>query len=794
METDKYSIFLKISENLGEYDGSERVTLILEDEEIVLNSVDLDIRKIAVNGKPVKYRLNSEKEEIVLEGRYNGKVDIDVEFHAKIGESLMGMYQAGSSEHRMISTQFESTGARRAFPCVDNPGYKAVFAVTITIPDGYEAISNMPVESSVNEGKNIKVTFRPTPRMSTYLLYLGVAKFTKYARKFHDMEIILAGPEGTLGDPERPIKFAEESVGYYEDYFGIKYALPKMHLISVPEFGAGAMENWGAITFREVLLLVNENTSTMVMRRIGEVIAHEIAHQWFGDLVTMKWWNDLWLNESFATFMAFKVMDHEHREWDMWGDFLLSETTGAMMGDSLEQSHPIDADVTDPNSVAQIFDEISYGKGASILRMIEAYVGNENFRKGISRYLKEHSYGNAKGSDLWTAIEKESGMAVTNIMESWIKRKGYPVIEVSGKGNRINMKQKQFRLDGKTTGEIWPVPVTVTGKAGKTSLLMDSQEKDVEMDGFIKLNADQTGFYRVNYSDELFANIMANRNMITKYDRFGIINDLFANTLSGNISLAKYVERIGEFFLETEYIVVQEIASELGSLNNLFHDRKDLRDTSIKFYKNQLKRLGEKKNGEDGNVSILRGSISSYLAILDRDYAEDISKEFNKFETLDPDMSGAVAIAYAVSNNDTDGILKRFRVTKGDENKLKLIMAMGRLTGEKNLEKVMDLIKSGEIKKQDSIRFYGSVIVPWENRSFTLDRLEQIVNSLDEIFVGTGYTSSYLEGAIPLIGIRDRPGLDSVLPKITRSTTERGIKKGMELLTIYRKMLEKNKN
>ncbi|MHB1812595.1 MAG: M1 family metallopeptidase [Thermoplasmataceae archaeon] len=794
METDKYSIFLKISENLGEYDGSERVTLILEDEEIVLNSVDLDIRKIAVNGKPVKYRLNSEKEEIVLEGRYNGKVDIDVEFHAKIGESLMGMYQAGSSEHRMISTQFESTGARRAFPCVDNPGYKAVFAVTITIPDGYEAISNMPVESSVNEGKNIKVTFRPTPRMSTYLLYLGVAKFTKYARKFHDMEIILAGPEGTLGDLERPIKFAEESVGYYEDYFGIKYALPKMHLISVPEFGAGAMENWGAITFREVLLLVNENTSTMVMRRIGEVIAHEIAHQWFGDLVTMKWWNDLWLNESFATFMAFKVMDHEHREWDMWGDFLLSETTGAMMGDSLEQSHPIDADVTDPNSVAQIFDEISYGKGASILRMIEAYVGNENFRKGISRYLKEHSYGNAKGSDLWTAIEKESGMAVTNIMESWIKRKGYPVIEVSGKGNRINMKQKQFRLDGKTTGEIWPVPVTVTGKAGKTSLLMDSQEKDVEMDGFIKLNADQTGFYRVNYSDELFANIMANRNMITKYDRFGIINDLFANTLSGNISLAKYVERIGEFFSETEYIVVQEIASELGSLNNLFRDRKDLRDTSIKFYKNQLKRLGEKKKGEDGNVSILRGSISSYLAILDRDYAEDISKEFNKFETLDPDMSGAVAIAYAVSNNDTDGILKGFRVTKGDENKLKLIMAMGRLTGEKNLEKVMDLIKSGEIKKQDSIRFYGSVIVPWENRSFTLDRLEQIVNSLDEIFVGTGYTSSYLEGAIPLIGIMDRPGLDAVLPKITRSTTERGIKKGMELLTIYRKMLEKNKN
>ena len=792
METDRYSIFLEISENLGEYTGSERITMILKDEEIVLNSVDIDIKQVLINGKPVKYRLNPEKEEIVLEGKHNGKVEVDVEFHAKIGESLMGMYQAGSTKHRMISTQFESTGARRSFPCVDNPGYKAVFALTMTVPEGYDAISNMPVESSVKDGKNIKVSFKPTPRMSTYLLYMGVGKFTQHARKFHDMEIILAGPDGTLGDPDKPIKFAEESVGYYENYFGIKYALPKMHLISVPEFGAGAMENWGAITFREVLLLVNENTSTSIMRRIGEVIAHEIAHQWFGDLVTMKWWNDLWLNESFATFMAFKVMDHEHPEWDMWGDFLLSETTGAMLGDSLEQSHPIDADVSDPNSVAQIFDEISYGKGASILRMIEAYVGPENFRKGISRYLKEHSYGNAKGSDLWTAIEKESGVSVTNVMESWIKRKGYPVIEVSGKGNRISLVQKQFRLDGTTTQEIWPVPVTAMGKTGTKSILLDSRSKEVEVDGFIKLNVDQTGFYRVNYSDELFSNIMANRNKITKYDRFGIISDLFANALSGNISVAKYVERVGEFFSETEYIVVQEIASELGSLNNLFHGRNDLKELSIKFYRNQLKRLGEKKKGEDGNLSILRGSISAYLAILDSNYARELSVDFNKFETVDPDMSGAVAVAHAVTTNDLDSILAMFNSTKGDENRLKLIMAMGRLTGKENLEKVKGLIKSGGIKKQDSIRFYGSVVVPWENRDFVLENLVQVVGELDEIFVGTGYTSSYLEGTIPLIGLKNAAGLDAVIAKIRRSTTEKGIKKGLELLAIYRKMIEKN--
>ena len=463
------------------------------------------------------------------------------------------------------------------------------------------------------------------------------------------------------------------------------------------------------------------------------------------------------------------------------------------MGDSLEQSHPIDADVTDPNSVAQIFDEISYGKGASILRMIEAYVGNENFRKGISRYLKEHSYGNAKGSDLWTAIEKESGMAVTKVMESWIKRKGYPIVEVSGKGNKITLKQKQFRLDGSTTDQIWPVPVTVMGRREKSSILLDNASKEIEVDGFIKLNVDQTGFYRVNYSDELFANINTNMNKLSKYDRFGIINDLFASTVSGNITLAKYLERISQFFSETEYIVVQEIASELGNLNNLFHKRSDLRELSVKFYRSQLSRLGEKKKGEDGNLSILRGSISTYLALLDRDYAKEISGDFNHFETLDPDMSGAVAVAYAVSNNDPESIIARFKATKGDENKLKLIMAMGRLSGEKNLEKIMDMIKSGEIKKQDSIRFHGSVVVPWENRDFALDRLESTVNNLDEIFVGTGYTSSYLEGAIPLIALKNNQGLDAVLPKITGPTTERGIKKGMELLTIYRKMLDKNR-
>ncbi len=782
METDKYSIFLKISENLGEYDGSERVTLILEDEEIVLNSVDLDIRKIAVNGKPVKYRLNSEKEEIVLEGRYNGKVDIDVEFHAKIGESLMGMYQAGSSEHRMISTQFESTGARRAFPCVDNPGYKAVFAVTITIPDGYEAISNMPVEASVNEGKNIKVTFRPTPRMSTYLLYLGVAKFTKYARKFHDMEIILAGPEGTLGDPERPIKFAEESVGYYEDYFGIKYALPKMHLISVPEFGAGAMENWGAITFREVLLLVNENTSTMVMRRIGEVIAHEIAHQWFGDLVTMKWWNDLWLNESFATFMAFKVMDHEHREWDMWGDFLLSETTGAMMGDSLEQSHPIDADVTDPNSVAQIFDEISYGKGASILRMIEAYVGNENFREGLRLYLSDHALGNAEGKDLWESIEKASGMKVSEVMETWIRRMGYPYVTVVLEDSKIKLDQQRFLLSGKSTDEVWPIPMTVLDRSGNVeSLILSERSKTVDAGDFAKLNSGMTGFFRTLYKGKALDHVLSNWNAFTELDKWGIISDYYAFISSGKAYLDQYIGILDRSAGDLEPLIVEEIASQLYHIWSVSASEA-IRKRSVEYLKAKMEGLGDKKDGEDQRISILRGVLSNFLVRMDEEYAKARSKEFSDFRNIDPDMKGSSALAFAISGGSYSDLMNAFRGTGSDEDRGKLISAAGWMRSNSEKLKFMEDLASGVVKRQDMARFFTACADAPYSRKFLLENLERSMDMLLKAFSGSRTPSKVLEQCVSVLGLDHGDEMGKTLEKIRKPEIQTGIDKGKELL------------
>ena len=424
MKVNTYSILLDVDSKSHSFAGHETISLQVDNEQVILNSVDLDIAKISIEGKNTGFTVDKEKEEVAIEGKHSGEIELEIEFSGKITGTLTGLYLANTPETEFYTTQFESSGARRVFPAIDNPGYKAEFHLTLKLDESLDAISNMPVKSEKKEEGKKVIEFEKTPRMSTYLLYIGIGKFDSRSKKFRDVDIILSAPKGHLTESNYPIDVAENSLKYYEGYFDINYVLPKMHLISVPEFAAGAMENWGAITFREVLLMVDESTSTSVRKTIAEVIAHEIAHQWFGNLVTMKWWNDLWLNESFATFMSYKMVNEMYPEWDTWGDFVMLRTSGALKGDALVNSHPIDAEVKNPNEVAQIFDEISYGKGGSILRMIESYVGHDNFRDGIRKYLKDHSYDNAKGTDLWTSIGNISDQPVNRIMEAWIKKKG----------------------------------------------------------------------------------------------------------------------------------------------------------------------------------------------------------------------------------------------------------------------------------------------------------------------------------------------------------------------------------
>ncbi|PYB68332.1 peptidase [Thermoplasma sp. Kam2015] len=775
MEVEKYDLTLDFDINKRTFNGTETITA--GPGEIVLDAVGLQINWMKVNGKDASYSYDG---QIVRAQGEDQPQKIEISFSGKVSDSLSGIYYAGK-ENGMITTHFEATDARRMFPCVDHPAYKAVFSITAVIDKEYDAISNMPPKRvEVSDRKVIE--FQDTPRMSTYLLYIGVGKFRYEYEKYRDIDLILASLKEIRS--KYPLEIAKRSIEFYEKYFGIPYALPKMHLISVPEFGAGAMENWGAITFREIYMDLAEDSAITVKRNSANVIAHEIAHQWFGDLVTMKWWNDLWLNESFATFMSYKTMDSIFPEWSFWGDFFVSRTSGALRSDSLKNTHPIEVDVKDPDEISQIFDEISYGKGASILRMIEDYTGSEEFRKGIAKYLNDHKYGNAEGSDLWTAIEEVSGKPVKRVMEYWIKNPGYPVIEARSEGKKIVLIQRRFLLDGDEESA-WPIPVNIKRGHGVEKILVEGRT-EIEKEDFIKINADSTGFYRVLYDDRTFSTVIDHYADLSPLDRVGMVDDLFAFLLSGTIDPDTYRERIRNFFNDDDHNVITSIVSQMEYLHMLTHA---FDDEARSFCRSRLEYLIGK---EDENLRIALGRVSRLYVIVDESYAEEMSKQFKDLDSADPEMRNSIATAYALVTGDLKGLLEKFRSIDRDEDRVRIISAFGKLKSSTDLSTIYGMIEKTEIKKQDMITFFSSAMETLPGREFLFANLDRIIRLVIRYFTGNRTASRTVEMMLPVIGL-DHPEAEDIMRNIGSRNISMGLAKGTELLNINRKLLERLK-
>src|SRR5213082_838220 len=412
LQIESYDLFLDVDFRNLRFDGKVKIKLESEND-VKLNSVELEILEVDANGRPVEYKLEGE-DFTVKTGKFAG--ELSIRYRGSISDKLVGLYKAAYDGGYVASTQFEAVSARRLLPCLDHPAYKADFKLTVKTDSDNSVISNMPPTSVRLEGPKKTVEFPKTPRMSTYLLYLGIGKFEEVKDRFNGVDYIVATVPGKSSGAKYPLEIARDSVKFFESYFGSKYNLPKLHLVAVPEFAAGAMENWGAITFREIALLIDKDSSVRIKKLVSEVIAHEVSHQWFGNLVTMKWWDDLWLNESFATFMAAKAEDAMFPKWKTWEEFVRLDTAGALSRDSLLNTHPIEVKVNSPSEIEEVFDDISYGKGASVIRMLEAYTGEENFMRGVRSYLQKYQYSNAAGIDLWTQIEEASKAHVKRVM------------------------------------------------------------------------------------------------------------------------------------------------------------------------------------------------------------------------------------------------------------------------------------------------------------------------------------------------------------------------------------------
>ncbi len=702
-------------------------------KKISLNAAELKITDagVVVGGFRQKAKVKSDVklQRITLSfpKPVKGRVDIQLEFSGVHNDSMYGFYRSrymdGKKEKYILSSQFEAANARNAFPCFDEPGYKAVFDLTMNVEKQYDCISNMPVENVKNIGKGLKVVkFKQTPKMSTYLLYLGVGNYDYVSGNAGKIKVRVITTPGRKALAKLPLEYAIKFIHYYENYFGIKYPLPKADFLAIPDFAAGAMENWGAITFREIALLADENTSVAGKQRVAEVIAHELAHQWFGDLVTMKWLNDLWLNEIFATFMASKALDSVFPEWKMKIEYISDTIATAFGADQLKSTHPISVAVKKPSDIDQLFDEISYEKGGTELNMMEHYAGEKAFREGLHSYLKEHSYANATKYDLWRAVDKAArkkklGTDVYGVASYWIDNPGYPMINVERKAGNAQLTQSRyFLLKDLSDKQIWPIPINyaISGKPGMMLLKTKNGSLKLDRDQWIKLNYGQNGLYRVRYGPEDFEKLgdLIRAKQLSPADMWGVEHDMFALARSGRGKVSDYLEFAHKYCFNADYPLNSNVLGHLSGLHNMlyYYDNVQIKELVLRYSNELIDKLGwEVRKNENVHDTLMRPSALLRSAL--SGYRPTISKALEMFHdhmkgkiVIDTNIRGAIyaIAAWTDGENIRDLLKERYQNERRPEEKIMYLRALSMFSDRELLMDSLEYSMSKHVRLQDS--------------------------------------------------------------------------------------------
>ena len=673
-----------------------------------LNILELDILECTVEQKSdwieCKSETDSEKEElqIYLPQKMKGAIRIQIRYTGLINDKMAGFYRSqythsGKSEYIAV-TQFEESDARRAFPCMDHPAKKATFDIIMDIDSDRVAISNGAIkkETPLDNGKK-RVTFEQTPKMSTYLVFFGVGQF-EFTRDVEDPRVRVATLPGMKPYAMFSLEFGRKSLAFSENYYGIPYPLPKMDLIAIPDFAFGAMENWGAITFRENLLLhYPEITSKSGEERICEVIAHEIAHQWFGNLVTPADWKYLWLNESFATYFGYGVVDHYYPQWETWQQFLWGSTGSAMTRDALLENFAIEIPGGEHVVINVSTAPIIYSKGGSILRQIEGYIGSQNFKQGLRHYLKTYKFDNATSQDLWNSLEKVSEQPVGSMMKSWIEQPGFPMITVKQEGNKLQLAQQRFSYLPAEASQTWQVPITIRFFSGpaesdRMTFLMDSTTHEIEFpnpsDAY-KVNDQQTGFYIVRYQDMDNMAALGHRvadQSLPPEDRWGLQNDLFSLCKRGDTPFDTYLAFLDHYRNERAFLPLVSISNHLQHASLVLDTAKQQKIASLvrPWFEKVLKDIGfEPAPDEKHTTAILREQLLWHAALSGSESAIEFGGEqfagWMKGDTVHPDIMKSV-LQIAAFNGDQQtfrSLDERFQKSQVEHERMNILIALG---------------------------------------------------------------------------------------------------------------------
>jgi len=738
------------------FTGQEKVSVQIAEavRDIVLNAAELDLHRVSLkraDGRVVEGRaiLDPENERAKLsfaEVLPAGRAELLIEFSGILNDKLHGFYRssykgADGQDKPLASTQFESTDARRAFPCWDEPSLKAVFQVTLVVDEKLTAISNARVirEKRLEGTGRKEVVFADSIKMSTYLVAFIVGEFEA-------TEAVMAAgaPLRVCAVPGKKLltRFAldigKASLDYFSRYYDVPYPGDKLDLIAIPDFASGAMENLGAITFRETALLVDAEKATRAeLERVADVVSHENAHMWFGDLVTMKWWNGLWLNEAFATFMEMLAVDAWKPEWRRWDSFTISRAA-AMQVDGLKSTRSIEFPVERPEEAAGMFDVLTYEKGASVLRMLEQYLGAEAFRDGIRVYLQRHQYANAETTDLWDALEKSTEQPVRTLMDSWIFQPGYPLITVEKHGRGVRLTQQIFRYlqDGSISDQRWYVPIFLRAgsKSGifRQTLLLTENEQTLDFEespDWVVVNAGGHGFYRVGYSHQLLDALKGSLNdQLSSVEKFGLVNDTWAATLAG---LAAPSDYLGLIELMREERDLNIWATIIGSWHNLERildeDQCDrLAERVRTLVGPAVERFGwSTKEDESELESQLRGDLIAALGTLGEDrICQERAREFFARYEKAPDavdrniIPALVAIvAHTGMISDYENFYRRFKDAGTPQEETRFLFALANFRAPELIDRTLDLTINGEVRTQNAPYLVRGILLNRKARS-----------------------------------------------------------------------------
>lgn len=777
----RYDIRLRPALDDSTFIGTVSIQLdvAIETDTFVLNAAELTIGECSVNGTPATAELVEEADRLIVRTAAliaTGSATMNISFAGILNDKLRGFYRstyndANGAEQVIATTQMQSTDCRRAFPCWDEPEFKAVFGITLDIADGLNAISNGPEIERVtteenNDGRRTVIRFADTMTMSTYLVAFIVG------------QLEMTAPTDVNGSPMRVVHIPGKShltdfgmdVGvfclkWFEEYYGIPYPSDKVDLAGLPDFAAGAMENLGCITFRESLLLVDPATSTQNEQQlVVDVVAHELAHMWFGDLVTMRWWNGIWLNEAFATFMEIAACDAYRPDWERWTSFGL-ERSAAFDVDALDSTRSVEFEVRSPADCEGMFDVLTYQKGGSLLRMLEQYLGEQTFREGVSHYLGLHSYKNTETNDLWDAIESTSGEPVRRIMDSWIWQPGFPLITVtiSDDGTSIELSQQRFLLNPESatdpTEQMWVVPVHVSNGGTTTTVLLDSTHTTVALAdpaAPVIVNAGGHGFYRVAYDATLRSRLAGALGDMNTLERYSLVDDAWAATVGGSLSSVELLTFLEEFGDEREHAVWQAIVIALRGISRLIDDDAlpafQLRVRTL--VQPALAELGEPQADESDLAAKLRGLLLSTAGVLGRDeFVIDLCRDLLESSTepdnaVDPELVAAATSVVAATGTvaDYERLQHGFLTASTPQEQLRQLYALTEFDDEALILRTCEFALTDNVKTQNApfvLRMamsnrrhgaaaWGFIKDNWEhaNKEFPTNTISRMVDSV----------------------------------------------------------------